>query len=1369
MKQVLAKYSLLFLLYFITYLSGFSQLVQAIERQGDQYFQNNQYVRAITMYKTALEENPNLVRAEYKLGESYRLMLDYESAEYYYQSVAETRNPVFPLAGFYYGLMQKQKGKYSESIRTLKAFGEFLMELGLHEDDKYRYFHKQAKIEIDGCQLALNQITLIQPDHSFEGLPTPLNSEFSDYAAFSIGSDSILCLTSAREGGKGSLVDNQFGESYADLFRFVKEESGWTSYDPGDRFDQSINTRWGDGSGSFNKDRTKFYYTNCDEALGDVCHIFVAIKRNGRWTESIPLNFNINEIGSSSKHPNLTLGGDTLFYVTDKDGGYGGLDIWMSINAGGDNWGPSVNLGDHINTPFNEVSPFYNQAEKVLFFGSDGHRGFGGYDIYIARGNNFKVAEIYNAGQPFNSNSDDIFFFLGNERGYLSSNREDGLGKFDIYGFNIKSKQDIISSVSTEETIAGRNSLFTEDYNFDSREPEIVNQIISRILSSSFSEIDLLLTEDQLEVYNSLSQDDKDRIDKIVKARLRKMTNSMLRSVRSEDDFYYQDLDTDKRLKVDEVVTSHLEQRGIGYSVILSSESTSFYNSIDTEEREKVDILLTERIKNAENYKPLTINYASFDDRGKEMINVMAGIYLEQKKGWQSAVLRVYQRDFWKTSSATKPYKVNSAIRECLLALGQQKEYKLTEVDRDFYEKLSEQYRKNLNSLASTYLMSDFDSFEEIVNNDDLEVYGEYGTIKKKSLDRILLKLMSNMTNADIYRAETFFSREEMQAGRRVNPDDTYNALQGRNSNMTDEDKLALRRFVRSSFDSYLMTSEPIYLTMLPVLEIVAQPETNFDPLDNRIEPVYNLGEDVLAQYGVLSESKRKVIDKLIGLKYINRVYDDPDLQSRDASISRSMEANEKRHVEILSKGVRGDELTPAEQGMLSAAFTYYNAQSKRRKALLNRIVLARTFNGVNGNFILNRADAKVNGSLTLEDRELLGQIKKFRFSNERILTENMAVESKDVDEVPVNAIALVRNQSQDEKGKAKEAKIEVLAQVEEVNAVSGKIILDIPTQDITKFMDLVVSGQLRGGINLRPLAGHPISLREHDKEKTVIDMFTDTDGNFAFHVPVNDYHFITEQIEGNSDIRIRGLKVEGRRGTSEKLYANRFYFDVGSFFLREETKKMLDEVIDFYKQNRFRIEIESHADNTGGIKLNLILSKNRGNSALDYMVSRGVVKSDVSVIWHGEGKPIASNNSPFGRQLNRRLDIRMISDKEMEVDLGEIYLTRPDATMSEIASSFQMTVDKLKEQNGLSDTNLRSYQPIRVKNTSVSPDFNLVAPTGTNNLSNFVYKIQPGEGVTDIATKFNVPEELILELNGLRPSGFTSGKEIKIYPSTSE
>jgi LysM repeat protein len=111
------------------------------------------------------------------------------------------------------------------------------------------------------------------------------------------------------------------------------------------------------------------------------------------------------------------------------------------------------------------------------------------------------------------------------------------------------------------------------------------------------------------------------------------------------------------------------------------------------------------------------------------------------------------------------------------------------------------------------------------------------------------------------------------------------------------------------------------------------------------------------------------------------------------------------------------------------------------------------------------------------------------------------------------------------------------------------------------------------------------------------------------------------------------------------------------------------------------------------------------------------------------------------------------------------MYLARPGATLDKIAESFGVTLSDMFEYNGTSNTNLKSFQPVRVKNTTKEPDLDLVAPTNITVVSEFMYTVKTGDTIPGIAKKFNVPEELIMEMNKLSPGSLTPGIKIRIYP----
>lgn len=1319
-------------------------------KAGDDYFKDGYYMEAIRYYKAALEEYPDNIKAQYQLAESYRLTQQYENAEYYYEQMTSGgQDSRYPLAGYYHAMMQKLKGQYDAAMKNFKEFRQLLVTSGQHESEQFRYYYKQAKIEIDGCQLALNQITMVHPDYQFQPLSAPLNSEYNDYAAFSVGDDGVVCLTSARSSGKGSLVDNQFGEAFADLFRFSNQGGSWEAYDPNDRFEKMINTKYGDGSGSFNRERDKFYYTNCDEE-GSVCHIYVSKLEGGRWSEPLPLNHNINEYGFNSKHPSLTPGGDTLFYVSDREGGMGELDIYMSINAGGDNWGPPIHLGNQINTPFNEISPFYDADERVLFFASNGHRGFGGYDIFVARGAKLESAEIYNAGIPFNSYRDDIFFFLGNKKGYLSSNREEGVGQFDIYGFNIQSKGNIISEVSSEGTIAGRNSLFTDDYNFDSNETEIINQIISRMLSSSVSDVDLILTDRQLAVYNSLSKDDKERIDRIVKARVRKMTSNMIRSIRTEDDYYYQQLSVDKRRKVDNIVTTYLEQQGMGNSVSMSNDVFGFYSSVSSDEREKIDVLISDRLKNAQAFRPATPTYNSFAPKEQKSIDGIAIKFLKQRRNLDAIQYDMNEKVFLRDNQESLD-DVKAAVQEKLIAMSSEEKYKLLKEDRDYYESLNDLDKERLKSIANTFMVSDISNFDQNVKNSDLEVYKNKNSAEQSRLDKLLLKQISNLANSSIYLTETTFSQSEIQSAIGDSADETVAKLLAMRPELNEEQQKAVERFVRSAYDSYMTQPEPVFLN--PSTPVVSQ---SGEPITG--DPSARLTQADINQYEALSEAKKRAIDNVIALDYITLKYSDRALRLKDESKLPELSSREKVYTAALAKKVSGQEIKQNERAYIRDAFVYYDNLAEDRKGFISRIVLDKGLPKRNGNYVLPSRDASARSQLTSSELDLLEKIKKFRFNNQRILTDNLAVDAKDVDTAPVDLMALATQENIEHSGAEKILGAEDILASEELDEIR----IELPINKIEGYDEIIINGRLVGSNSGSPLSSYSITLISFDNNKTVIEGYTNRAGEFEFTVPPAKYDLTFKKANSAEPVSLEDFVVEGRRTKATTLVTNatRAFFDVDASELRPEVKILLDDVAEAFVNGGAKIEIESHTDATGAADYNLALSKDRGYAARDYLISKGIDKSDISVIWHGSEKPIADNNSPFGRQLNRRIDVRLIGSNRQ--DFGQFYLIRPGATISSLANSMNISDQEIRKLNGL-EGDLEAYRPIRITQ-QVEPNYDLLVPADIESDSDFVYFVKEGETIQSVSKKFNVPEEIIMEQNRLNSTTLKSGQRLIIY-----
>ncbi len=193
-------------------------------------------------------------------------------------------------------------------------------------------------------------------------------------------------------------------------------------------------------STSITGDGTELYLYKNDQYVGN---IYSSKFVDGRWMPAEKLNENINTKYWES-HAAVSSDGSKLFFTSNRaEGGYGGLDIYMSERDSTGDWGPAVNLGPTINTPFNEETPFLDETGKVLFFSSRGHFGMGGHDIfYSTMLENGKWSTPINMGYPVNSTDDDTFFNPVGEgySAYISVFDENGYGMKDIHRVEIFSE-----------------------------------------------------------------------------------------------------------------------------------------------------------------------------------------------------------------------------------------------------------------------------------------------------------------------------------------------------------------------------------------------------------------------------------------------------------------------------------------------------------------------------------------------------------------------------------------------------------------------------------------------------------------------------------------------------------------------------------------------------------------------------------------------------------------------------------------------------------------------------------------------------------------------------------------------------------------
>jgi outer membrane protein OmpA-like peptidoglycan-associated protein len=223
-------------------------------------------------------------------------------------------------------------------------------------------------------------------------------------------------------------------ESDEDIYYVDKVDSEWGTPV---KLPEPLNTDANDGAACFSADGQLMVYGSCGLADGmGSCDIYYSTLENGRWATPRNLGNVVNSPEWDAQY-SLSYDGSRLFFVSGRCGVYGATDLYVTERNIFGEWGPAMNLGGIVNTPFNEYAPFISQDGKTLYFSSDGHPGFGGLDIFKTVYDNGKWSVPVNLGKPLNTEKDDKYFTIGGsgEIGYFSADLE-GKG-FDIYQIEI--------------------------------------------------------------------------------------------------------------------------------------------------------------------------------------------------------------------------------------------------------------------------------------------------------------------------------------------------------------------------------------------------------------------------------------------------------------------------------------------------------------------------------------------------------------------------------------------------------------------------------------------------------------------------------------------------------------------------------------------------------------------------------------------------------------------------------------------------------------------------------------------------------------------------------------------------------------------
>ncbi len=397
------------------------KIAKKLEKKGS-------YLNAIVYLEEAYEAKPDNHKALAKLAELNYITRDYKKAEKWYNTLLQEHEGDYPESRYYYAQCLKRNKKYDKAI---EAFEEFKGQYAGEQSELKDY----SDVEIEGCKLA-KQLMAAPVRVNIEHLDENINNKFTDFAPRPNGEDAMIF---------GSIISDT-AIAYSDLDKDSNYRSKIysSSYADGawskkDQLPAPLNEEgYHSGNAMYSSDGNTIYFTRCEENndLGMDCKILMSKKEGETWSEPEELGESVNDRGSSNTHPAIAVNSDgkeVLYFSSNRESGKGGFDIYYSVKKDG-KFGAAVNLGDVVNTMRDDITPYYDSENGMLYFSSEGQVGIGGYDVFMTEGSENAWGELENAGFPLNTSVDDIYFaIMGNEKdGFLVSNRPGG--------FNLKSE-----------------------------------------------------------------------------------------------------------------------------------------------------------------------------------------------------------------------------------------------------------------------------------------------------------------------------------------------------------------------------------------------------------------------------------------------------------------------------------------------------------------------------------------------------------------------------------------------------------------------------------------------------------------------------------------------------------------------------------------------------------------------------------------------------------------------------------------------------------------------------------------------------------------------------------------------------------------
>lgn len=401
-------------------------------KEGDDLYEQGpmHFKEAIPFYEKANDFNPDNALLNYKLGECYMHSISKSKALPLLNKALKLDQNVNPKVHYYLGQALHLNLEFDKAINAFERYQSTA--LTNPNPDIVNEIKADLKKRTEQCR---NGKKLIEnPIRVFiDNLGSSINTEFHEFGSVISADESVIIFTSRRTGSTGGKIDPMLNEHFEDLYISTRNDDG--SWSQAQNMGDNVNTNDHDAVAAISADGQRIIIYKGKEGWGD---LYECVLEGTEWSKPESLGKNINTKDFHEPSACYSPDGQIMYFVSNKPGGMGEHDIYISRMGEKGKWGPAENIGATINTPYKEDGVYMHPDGKTLYFGSEGHTSMGGLDIFKSIYNSASKtwSEPENIGYPVSTADNDVFFVIsasGKHGYYTSAAQKDNKGLHDLY------------------------------------------------------------------------------------------------------------------------------------------------------------------------------------------------------------------------------------------------------------------------------------------------------------------------------------------------------------------------------------------------------------------------------------------------------------------------------------------------------------------------------------------------------------------------------------------------------------------------------------------------------------------------------------------------------------------------------------------------------------------------------------------------------------------------------------------------------------------------------------------------------------------------------------------------------------------------